>query len=259
MKFFNQVILETPESVELEFSLAGIGNRVHALLIDYVIWSSLVFLCQITLVYLIFNYLGQYDSLSQFLLAIQLLVVFVIQVGYFVFFETIWQGQTPGKRRAKIRVIQDDGRPVQLQQATIRSLLRPIDDLLFLGMFFIIFSKQEKRIGDFVAGTLVVQEERPNARTKLSISTESQTLAKQLPEVTNLSALLPEDFAIIRDYLQRRKGMITTARKEVALRLASQIKEIIALEKVPPGVTANQFLEAVYLAYQEESYPGENL
>ena len=80
MKLFNQVILETPESVELEFSLAGIGNRVHALLIDYFIWSSVVLLCQVTLVYLIFNYLEQYDSLSQFLLAIQLLVVFVIQV-----------------------------------------------------------------------------------------------------------------------------------------------------------------------------------
>lgn len=259
MKLFNQVILETPESVELEFSLAGIGNRVHALLIDYFIWSSVVLLCQVTLVYLIFNYLEQYDSLSQFLLAIQLLVVFVIQVGYFVFFETIWQGQTPGKRRAKIRVIQDDGRPVQLQQATIRSLLRPIDDLLFLGMFFIIFSKQEKRIGDLVAGTLVVQEEKPINKSKFSIATESTILAKQLSGVTNLSSLLPEDFAIIRDYLQRRQGMIPSARKEVSLRLASQIKEIIALEKVPPGVTANQFLEAVYIAYQEESYLEDNL
>ncbi len=254
MNFFNRVSLETPESVELEFSLAGIGNRVHALLIDYFLWSSVVLLCQVTLVFLVFNYLAQYDSLSQFLLAIQLLVVFAIQVGYFVFFETIWQGQTPGKRRVKIRVIQDDGRPVQIQQATIRSLLRPVDDLLFVGMFFIIFNKQEKRIGDLVAGTLVVQEEQTINDTKFSISTEAKTLAQELPIVTDLSSLLPEDFAIIRDYLQRRKGMIPSARKEVSLRLASQIKEIIALEKVPPGVTANQFLEAVYLAYQEESY-----
>ena len=143
MKYFNQVNLETPESVELEFSLAGIGNRIHALLIDYFLWSSLVLFCQVTLVFLFLNYLAQYDSLAQFLVAIQLLVVFAIQVGYFVFFETIWQGQTPGKRRVKIRVIQDDGRPVQLQQATIRSLLRPIDDLLFLGMFFIIFGYRQ--------------------------------------------------------------------------------------------------------------------
>ncbi|MGB3691435.1 MAG: RDD family protein [Spirulinaceae cyanobacterium] len=252
MKYFNQVNLETPESVELEFSLAGIGNRVHAFLIDYVIWLSVVFFCQMTVAFLIFNYLIQYDSLSQFLLAIQLFIVFVIQVGYFVFFETIWQGQTPGKRRAKIRVIQDDGRPVQLQQATIRSLLRPVDDLLFVGMFFIIFTKREKRIGDFVAGTLVVQEEAVSD-TNISLSTEATTLAKELPTVTDLSCLLPEDFAIIRDYLQRRKGMIPSARKEVSLRLASQIKEIVSLERVPSGVTANQFLEAVYLAYQEES------
>src|SRR5919202_1816512 len=158
MRFFNRVILQTPESVELEFTLAGIGNRAYALLIDYVVlglilvgflvfWSIFSF----QLYGAIKGWIGNNNQLSLWLIAIQILVSFFIYVSYFVFFEALWQGQTPGKRYVKIRVIRDDGRPIGLQQSTLRALLRPLDDTFFLGLFLIILNRQEKRLGDLVA------------------------------------------------------------------------------------------------------------
>ena len=260
MRFFNRVTLQTPESVELEFTLAGIGNRAYALLIDYLVWGLLLLGFFITwtifsnqVLEVIGNLVGTNRQLELWLLAIQLLITFFIYVGYFVVFETLWQGQTPGKRFAKIRVIGDDGKPVRLQQATLRSLLRPVDDIFFLGVFFIVLGKREKRLGDLVAGTLVIQEEQPVASSSFPVSQEAETLATQLLIDADFSGMLPEDFAVIREYLQRRAAMIPEARAELSRQLAHQSKDVIALEKVPKGVTANQFLEAVYLAYQRQS------
>lgn len=260
MRFFNRVTLQTPESVELEFTLAGIGNRAYALLIDYLVWGLLLIGFFITwaifssqLLEAIEKLVGTNRQLELWLVAIQLLISFFIYVGYFVVFETLWQGQTPGKRFAKIRVICDDGKPIRLQQSTLRSLLRPVDDLFFLGVFFIVLGKREKRLGDLVAGTLVIQEEQPVASSSFPISKEAETLATQLLIDADFSGMLPEDFAVIREYLQRRAAMIPAARAELSRQLAHQSKEVIALEKVPKGVTANQFLEAVYLAYQQQS------
>lgn len=259
MRFFNRVTLQTPESVELEFTLAGIGNRAFALLIDYLVLGTVlivVFIAwaifSIQLLDLLGNLVGNSNQLGLWLLAFQLLVTFFIYVGYFVFFETLWQGQTPGKRYVKIRVIRDDGRPVMLQQSTLRALLRFIDDTFFIGVFFIVLSKREKRLGDWVAGTLVIQEERAVAK-RLPVSKEAQPLADQLLVEADLSRMLPEDFAVIREYLQRRAAMIPEARVEVSRKLAHQIKDVIVLDKVPAKVTANLFLEAVYLAYQQQS------
>ncbi|HEY9600365.1 MAG TPA: RDD family protein [Allocoleopsis sp.] len=264
MRFFNRVILQTPESVELEFTLAGIGNRAYALLIDYIVlgFILLVFfliwlLLSTQLTELAENLIGNSNRLWLWLIAIELLIGFFIYVGYFVFFEALWQGQTPGKRYVKIRVIRDDGRPISLQQSTLRALLRPIDDIFFLGVFLIALGKREKRLGDWVAGTLVVQEERPVSSANFVLSEESKTLAKQLQGEADLSRLLPEDFAVIREYLQRSPTMISQARSELSRQLAHQIKDIIALEKVPEKTTAHRFLEAVYLAYQQQSSSSE--
>ncbi len=266
MRFFNRVTLQTPESVELEFNLAGIGNRAYALLIDYIVWLLLLLGFQIVwaivaalLIDTLQSLAGGDERLKLWFQAIQLLISFFIYVGYFVFFETIWQGQTPGKRWVKIRVICDDGRPVRLQQSTLRALLRPIDDLFFsLGVFLIIFTKREKRLGDLVAGTLVIQEEQSIASKKFPVSKEAQSLANQLLKEADVSRMLPENFAVVRDYLQRRAAMIPEARAELSRKLAHQLKEIIAWETIPKGTTANLFLEAVYLAYQQQSSKSTN-
>lgn len=260
MRLFNRVTLATPESVDLEFNLAGIGNRALALVIDYhILGATLVtfwvlwFVVAMRLLEWLSNFGGNYSLAPAWLLAILLLVSFTIFVGYFVFFELTWQGQTPGKRFAKIRVIQDNGKPITLAQAVLRSLLRPIDDFFFLGVFFIVLGPREKRIGDLVAGTLVVQEYRPDAKKPLFVTEVASDLATTLPHISQINRLLPDEFAVIREYLQRRTVMTARARADLSLDLARKIKALIQLEEMPEGLTAEQFLEAVYLAYQHQS------
>lgn len=262
MHIFNRITHQTPESVELEFTLAGIGNRAWALLIDYhilglltavflVIWSLL----SISLVEIWRNWFKNFD-IGLWLFAIALLVMFLLYTGYFVLFETLWQGQTPGKRFAKIRVIKDDGRLIGISQATLRSLLRPFDDTLFLGAFLIMFSQREKRLGDWVAGTMVIQVESP-VTAAILICDLAKGLAPQLLHTqADFSQLLPDDFAVIREYLQRRKAMSSKARTHLSLQLAQQVKTIIALDKLPTTITPDAFLEAVYLAYQQVKSEG---
>jgi uncharacterized RDD family membrane protein YckC len=254
MRFFNQVTLSTPESVELEFTLAGIGNRALALMIDYLIWGTILLLVFFTWGMLSLQIPESITSqVAPWVFAITLLIIFFIYIGYFVFFETLWQGQTPGKRWVKIRVIQDSGKPIGIQQATLRALLRPVDDTLSLGAIFILFNAKEKRLGDLVAGTIVIQEEKRTNTDKFLISTQAQAVANELLEDTNISTLLPDDFAVIREYLKRRKDMEPSAKLELSRKLGMQLKELIGLETMPMGVGSDLFLEAVYLAYQQQT------
>ncbi|MFB2933707.1 RDD family protein [Aerosakkonemataceae cyanobacterium BLCC-F154] len=256
MRFFNRITLQTPESVELEFTLAGIGNRALALLIDYIalgLTLTVFWVAWGIFTVVIIDAFGNARNLGLWLFAIALFLNFTIYMGYFVFFEVLWQGQTPGKRYSKIRVIRDDGRRVGIQQATLRALLRPFDDTLFIGAFLIMLTPKEKRLGDMAAGTVVVQEEYLVATTNFTISEKTQELAKELPQIANLSLLLPDDFATVREYLQRRQEMTTKAKNELSLHLARQIRNIIDLKDLPEGLTPDVFLEAVYIAYQQQT------
>lgn len=256
MNLFNQINLETPESIELEFTLAGVGNRAYALAIDYILLGATLLLSLILVLFLsyqisTFSLLsGNRDIIIKWLWAIEVLLVFAIYVGYFVFFETIWQGQTPGKKRASIRVVDDNGRPVNLLKTSLRALCRPIDDLSFIGVFLIIFGKREKRIGDLIAGTLVIQEEAARKSQQINTSDQAIALAPTLGANSKINLLSPENFTIIGDYLNRRNSMSKLARNDIARKLALQIQNIIELETIPEDVTANVFIEGIYLAYQ---------
>lgn len=256
MRLFNRITLRTPESVELEFTLAGVGSRAYALLIDYNILALLLvgFVLVWTLVSAqLVAYLDtldiNYSGLPNWLVAIAIVVCFAIFVGYFVAFETLWQGQTPGKRIAKIRVIQDDGRPIGLGQATLRALLRPIDDLLSIGLLMIIFGDREKRLGDWAANTLVVQEES-QVRNQLLQVDANEAAANALLEQADLRQLLPDEYAVVREFLKRRPMMTKAARASTSARLASQVQQAINLAQ-RLDLSDEAFLEAVYLAYQK--------
>lgn len=255
MSLFNHIKVRTPESVELEFTLAGIGNRTIALIVDYLIWGAL--LIGVLMVWLILSvqiqqYFPNTGNIEMWLTAISILLSFAIYTGYFVLFETLWQGQTPGKRYTKIRVIRDDGQPVGATQAILRALVRPIDDIAFIGMLLIILTKREKRLGDWIAGTLVVQEQRPISSANFKLSPEADSLANQLVATQNVAVLLPDDFAVIREYLQRRSMLDNRAKNDLSLKLARQVRDLLEMKELPFEMTADLFLEAVYLAYQRQ-------
>jgi uncharacterized RDD family membrane protein YckC len=253
MKFLNRVKSQTPESVELEFVLAGLGNRIYALVIDYLIWSFILFIILLAWAFLFVQVAWlQSNPIRQWVWAIQFLMLFLVYIGYFVAFETLWRGQTPGKRYVKIRVIRADGRTVGIQQSILRSLLRPIDDLFCLGFLSIIFSKQEKRLGDWVAGTILIQEGQAVTNQKIAISPAATELVGRLIETGKIAALTPDQFATIRKYLYRYPALDPTTRNGVSDRLADQLLKRIELTNKPPTIDAHLTIEAIYLAYQQQ-------
>lgn len=260
MHIFNRVKFVTPESVELEFTLAGIGSRAWALIIDYHILGltiALIITVLVTISYQIEVFWKQIFGENSYLwtTAIAFLILFAVYAGYFVFFETLWQGQTPGKRFAKIRVVRDDGRPVGLQQTTLRALLRPFDEISFIGALLIIFNRKEKRLGDFVAGTIVIQTQTAaiSEKQKLVLSESANLACNKILETADLSPMLPDDFAVIREYLVRRHIMSKQARAALAIELTQQVQSIIELNNLPDGISPDTFLEGIYLAYQQTS------
>ncbi len=258
MDYVNRIRLRTPESVELEFALAGIGSRAQALLIDYLVLGIGLFLFLVAWGYFsvsaldVLNQLGfDEDTIGNWLVAVGLLIYFFVYVGYFVFFEVFWQGQTPGKRYCQIQVIRDDGRRVGLQQSSLRSLIRPIDDIFFLGAILIALTPREKRLGDWLAGTLVVQLGRIETDVSFLVTDAARQLAQDLPDQSTVDQLHPDDFAVIRELLRRRSMMEPQARQQVTVNLAHQVADRIHFT-IRAGITSEMFLEAVYLAYRND-------
>lgn len=264
MEFFRPIKRQTPESVELEFLLAGIGGRTYALMVDYLILSlalvSLFFVSSFLAAYvmaLISAALGT-TKIELWLFAIAALTGFIIYVGYFVLFETFQNGQTPGKKLASIQVVREDGRPVAFPQSVMRALLRPVDDLLWIGFFMIILGKQEKRLGDWLAGTLVVQTQTKSSQKrspKVEIDQAAYPLAASLRRSPNIALLQPDDMAVLREYLRRRSAMSPAASQQLSLKLANEICSILEFDQPPAKVPPEVFLESVYLAYHDESEP----
>ncbi len=258
MGLFRTITIRTPESIELEFVLAGIGSRAVALVVDYlclgmgILALSLFYSFVLIQLFTLESVLAiPTETIQLWITAIFLVLLFAVYVGYFVLFETLWFGQSPGKRYTKIRVIRDDGQPERIMQATLRSLLRPVDDILFLGFFCILLTPQEKRIGDWLAGTLVVQVD-PNSSGKIAIPERSQAIGQDLLALVDMAQLSPDDLATIRDFLQRRATLSPKAKGQVSDQLARRYRDQLALETLPTEMTTDTFLEALYWAYQHQ-------
>ena len=147
--------IETPEGVELGLRVAGPVPRAYAWLIDLLIRTALYILCAIVL-----------SLLGGLGMGIFMIIMFLLEWFYPVFFELYKQGATPGKRSLGIKVINDDGTEVNLQSSLIRNLLRGVDFLPVFygfGLITMLFNKDFKRLGDYAAGTIVVYQDKLKA------------------------------------------------------------------------------------------------
>src|ERR1700730_7896782 len=163
------LVIETPERVPLHFALASIGNRFIACAIDHTIQvvALIVIVIFFTIIVDASNLVNKLMNAPKWLIALLIILVFVLMSGYFALFEWLWHGQTPGKRWLKLRVIREDGRPITFWAAAVRNLLRTFDMMpgLFysVGLICVFASTRDQRIGDMLAGTVVVREREAEA------------------------------------------------------------------------------------------------
>src|SRR5215470_11428559 len=159
--FADKLTIETPEQTALDFAVAGIGSRFLALALDTLVQFAVGLLAGIAAGLLLSGLSISSPKASLWTAAIFVIFYFLLYFGYYAIFEIVWNGQTPGKRKVGIRVIKDSGRPLTPAESIGRNLMRIVDWLPFLygiGMLSAILTKENKRLGDLVVGSLVVRE-----------------------------------------------------------------------------------------------------
>jgi uncharacterized membrane protein SpoIIM required for sporulation/uncharacterized RDD family membrane protein YckC len=166
----DQVVdIETPEQVVFSYTVAGIGSRAAAALIDHGIIIGTLILLALLYIFVIMPALpasGAAAALARraggWMIAILIVIQFIAQWGYYVLFEALWDGQTPGKRWLRLRVVQDGGFSVSFGPSAARNIARALDmqpGISYLvGLIAVAVSKTGKRTGDQLAGTIVVRE-----------------------------------------------------------------------------------------------------
>ena len=291
-----EILVVTPENIEIEYELAGIGSRFLANLLDSLLQAAIylglwivvgIIALIVSLTTSVFSRaLGVFFGEIQ--VAFALVAGFVILWGYFIWFETVWNGQTPGKRQLGLRVIRDGGYPINIFAAIVRNLIRvmdgmPLAALLLLGIGYfgkdplvaamgglcilipvlcMLLSQRYQRLGDFVAGTMVVKQRAPRVPTLEALAPPPRVLPEHLAAYAladigrQVYEMTVPEYRAVRHYIDRRWQLPPQIQQIVAMRLAVPLMQRLGI--VPPAgvisVNYADFLE--YLAVAFEQYRG---
>ena len=268
----------------IELPLAGIGSRFIAILVDYLIWGA-VFLILGLLAAIIIPALHFFGGVSaNWAIGIAVLIVFIVQWGYFALFEAFGNGRTPGKRVAHIRVIHQSGRGINFVEALARNLVRFVDAMpsfYAVGVVAIFLSRRNQRLGDMVAGTLVVRDREIDSPQWGESSGRTITAPTQLAEPKSaasgltqagpwagpwggpphlrvvlpapaLAKLSASDLEVLESFFARRLDMDLTTRAALAGRIATALCAKSGLA-VPINTSVETFLEAVAHQFREQA------
>lgn len=207
--------IETPEHVRFRYQLAGPARRVTAYLIDITIRAAIILF--MTIVFAV----GGVHALDGASMGVWLLVLFAVEWGYYVFFESLWSGRTPGKRALRLRVVREGGYPIGFLDTVLRNLLRAADFLpsfYALGATVIGLDPRFRRLGDMVAGTIVIVEDRASIGAPIQVS--PLPTAEEFAALPARPPLDAADIAALGIFL-RRLGTLHPERE-------SELAEIVA-------------------------------
>lgn len=216
------ISVRTPESIRFSFDLAGLGSRFLAVTIDLLVQTAAIALILWALVLAGRNTSAvkasaSHDALVEsFAVATIIAILFMVFFGYFILFEALWDGQTPGKKALGIRVVRDGGYPMDFGSSLIRNLVR-IGEMLagfyVLGAVSALLSDQNKRLGDYAAGTIVVRDSPVQPPAGLLDRAPSQ-----------FSMLSDDERALIERFAARRGAMDAVRRARMAAQIADLIR-----------------------------------
>ena len=236
------VDVETPELVVLSYTIAGLGSRLGAALIDLAI-TAILFIAVIVAAALLSPERSllapgnRAEPSTALALAVLVIMQFAILWGYYLLFEGLRDGQTPGKRVFRLRAVRDGGYSVGFAASAVRNLMRIVDlQPLFtylVGITSIVFSKSGKRLGDIVAGTIVVRESlvrqpaaaRPARRDASGGTAPDARTAPLAP-----TRLTDPEFQLLERWAARRNEIDPERRRQVTTQVASRLQHA-----VPPG------------------------
>jgi len=291
-----EILVVTPENIEIEYELAGIGSRFLANMLDsflqLAIYLGLWIVVGIVGLLLALSASAFSASVAAFFgeveVAFALIAAFVILWGYFIWFETRWNGQTPGKRQIGLRVIRDGGYPINIFAAIIRNLIRVMDGMpivalaligigiaehssataamgglcILLPVLCLLLSGRYQRIGDFVAGTMVVKQRAPRVPTLEALAPPPRVLPEHLAAYAladigrHVYEMSVPEYRAVRHYIDRRWQLPPQIQQTAAMRLAVPLMQRLGITP-PAGVISVNYADLLeYLAVAFEQYRG---
>lgn len=199
----------TPENVNIEFELAGLGSRFVAVIIDTLIQIGI---CILIIIGMLIGGIDfkNIDQSSSLIIAVGIVLLFVVFFGYFIFFEIIMRGQSPGKKAAGLRVIKQNGEPVGFYESFIRNILRIIDlmpSLYLIGSSFILFGRNCKRIGDYAANTIVVKVQKEERPLNLEDLLNNNFSLDESESRVNIYQVNNFEYGILKEFLARKDNL----------------------------------------------------
>jgi uncharacterized RDD family membrane protein YckC len=241
MEFEDRLTIATPEGVDLELTLAGLGSRFASALVDYLIQTLII----VALALVLGLGVGVSPGDGGYAAALWIVLAFLLFVGYDISFEVLASGRTPGKRLNGLRVVRESGAPVNFASSAVRNVLRIVDIIpgaYLVGIVSILVSSRNQRLGDHAGGTLVVRE-----RTALPPEPVLRTYRR--PDdapAWDTSGIGAEELHAVRSFLARRAELTTDARTQLAAELAARLRPKVG------GAIANEspelFLERLAAA-----------
>ncbi len=226
MHLDDRLTIETPEGVSIELTLAGLGSRLGAAAVDITIQT--VVLLALVLALTLAGAVVSAD-LGIFVMGIGTLLIALVVLGYYLLFEALNGGRTPGKAAFGIRVATVDGRPLTLAAVTLRTLLRLVDFLPLLyavGAMSVVATSKNQRLGDLVANTVVVRDRKPTPAAPPEVAGSRQGW--------DVATVSDAEMAIVRRYSARRHQLTPEARVKLAAETAARLR---------PKVTGGQYLD----------------
>jgi uncharacterized RDD family membrane protein YckC len=244
-----EITIETPEKITFSYTVSEIGTRMAACFIDMLIQAAIVLFFILLIILAGFPLLKLTDidaaSISPYVIAFYFILTFFLQWFYYIFFEVKMEGQSPGKKAMRIRVIKPDGGHLDFETIVLRNLLRAVDAFTFIplvGGFVAVIDKLHRRLGDIIADTIVVNEIYFNLqKPSFSASFYHQNAAK----VGEIAIKLDEEeLYILRRFLNERYKLTVKKQQEIAMNLANQVREKLKIsDQINDPLL---FLESIY-------------
>jgi uncharacterized RDD family membrane protein YckC len=245
MSLDERLTIATPEGVDLELVLTGVGSRFPAAVLDAFI--ELVIIVALSFV------IGSNSGAGNIGLAFYFVAILLVVFGYDIAFETLNHGRTPGKVAAGLRVLQLDGSPVGFFTSAVRNVLRIIDFLpLFyaVGVVAMIATRKRQRLGDMAAGTVVVRDRRRPSRpgaSRLDIPSAPVDVEAVDPyAMWDVATVTTQEVGVVEQFLDRRATLTPPARSKIGTDLAARLRPKV--KGAPEGLDAESFLEALAAA-----------
>ncbi len=212
-----EIRITTPESVHITFEAAGIGSRFAALMVDTAIQLVLFLTLLVSLFGAGITMEGMVGGILSWYTALLIILSFVIFMGYFIFFEMVFHGRTPGKAMMKIRVIQSSGQPVSFMGSALRNIFRLADffpGFYGTGILVMFISPESRRIGDYLGGTVVVRDYGIKSPFFIDPGSEGAE------GTVNPYPLDEAEYRLLKEFMQRRQELVLEKREQIGREMA---------------------------------------